>query len=600
MYNYGTGSICNERISYAMSFSGIITLLKNIKLREKILINYLLVCIIPLIVITVLNYSVSMSNTRETMTAFINLFSSQLSSEIENYVASIDNISKTIVNDDDILRFLSKEKEYLLSDRILYRNVIYEYLYNMALQKPEVQNIFIIGASTIVYSSGNQEQQQDYKLLEKEEWFKKIHNSGGNLILTPIDSLKSTGRNNDKSLFVIGRVLKDVHGTVHGTIAFVIELQNIIRTNSIQDRIINEYDIGMEVLNSSGEHIYNIPSKSIDMSGDIGDQAVAISNRSSKYGLSISILVPGKKLFHKIDLLRNLTFVLVVVMLFMSLILSLFLSHTITKPLSRLVSSMKLFQKKQQYDYIPTTDRTDEIGTLTETYNKMIAKINTLINEVYASKLKEKQAQFVALQNQMNPHMLYNTIENIRMRAVLNNDLEVSDMIKDFGKIFRLILSKGKKDNTIGDEVEYIIIYINLLNIRHDNRYILKIKIPEELMEANIIRFAFQPIIENSIVHGFKNPSGDCIINIDAALVQNDVKILIKDNGEGIRSERLAEIKQKLAKSSNLFEEVQSNIGLQNVYDRIKLQYEEKYFLDIQSEYMKGTTVEMLIPFGRR
>ena len=420
------------------------TLLKNIKLRQKIFINYLFLCIIPLVVISVFSYNVSMSHTKETMTAFINLFSSQLSTEIENYVASIDNISKTIVNDDNILRFLSKEKEYLLSDRIMYRNVIYGYLYNMSLQKPDVQNIIIIGASKIVYSSGSPDQQLDDNQLEREVWFRNINNSGGNLIITPLSAPLYEGSADNKSLFVIGRALKDVHGTVHGIIAFVMELKNIVRTNITQDLIINDYDIGIEVLNSNGEHIYNIPSKSLSkMSGNIEDQAIVISSSSPKYGLTISIFIPKNKLFHKIDLMRIITFIFVIAMVFLTILLSLLLSHNITKPLSMLVKSMKLFQKKQQYDYIPTTDRTDEIGTLTETYNKMISKINTLINEVYASKLKEKQSQFVALQNQINPHMLYNTIENIRMRAVLNNDPEVSDMIKDFGKIFRLILSKG-------------------------------------------------------------------------------------------------------------------------------------------------------------
>lgn len=336
------------------------------------------------------------------------------------------------------------------------------------------------------------------------------------------------------------------------------------------------------------------------MSGNIEDQAIVISSSSPKYGLTISIFIPKNKLFHKIDLMRIITFIFVIAMVFLTILLSLLLSHNITKPLSMLVKSMKLFQKKQQYDYIPTTDRTDEIGTLTETYNKMISKINTLINEVYASKLKEKQSQFVALQNQINPHMLYNTIENIRMRAVLNNDPEVSDMIKDFGKIFRLILSKGKKNYTIGDEVEYIVTYINLLNMRHDNRYILKVNIPDELLEANIIRFAFQPIVENSIVHGFKDPAGESIISINATLMeQNDIMIRITDNGEGISLEKLAALKQKLVEESNLFDEAKSSIGLQNVYDRIKLQYEEKYYLQIHSTHLKGTTVEILIPFMR-
>ena len=584
-----------------MSFKRLYAIYKSIRLRDKIFINYLLLCIIPLTIVTAMSYYFSVSQTRETMTAFINLFATELNAEIENYVSSIDNTSKIIINDENILRFLSHENQYLLSERVTNRNAIYGYLNNMALQKPDVQNILIVGSSKNIYFSGISEHQLENSQIERESWFQDIQSSGGNLIITPLATPLISGKGSSKALFVIGRALKDVHGTLHGTIAFIVDQKNMIKANPNRDKTISEYDIGIEILNANNEHIYNVPSRSLSMlSENLENQAMIITSHSSKYGLTISVYVPKGKLFQQIDFFKNIAFSFVIVMVCLTILLSFLLSHTITKPLSMLANSMILFRKKQQYDYIPTAERHDEIGVLAENYNQMIAKINSLINDVYLAKIKEKQSQFYALQNQINPHMFYNTIENIRMRAVLNDDPEVSDMIKNFGKIFRLTLSSGKANHTLADEIEYTKAYLDLLNIRRDKHYTLLVDIPDTLLKADIIRFAFQPIVENSIVHGFDDAAVECMIHIDAVLVQNDIRIRISDNGMGIQTGKLANIKKMLIDESDNVVDERENIGLQNVYDRIKLHYEGHYYLDIDSRYGEGTTVELLIPFTAR
>jgi len=583
-----------------ISPAGIKSFYKNIKLREKIFINYLFLCIVPLAVISCLNYNTVLSHTNETMTDFVNLFASQLNSEIEGYVASVDNISKSVVNDTNALDFLSREKEYLLYDRITYRKVIENYIHNMTLQKPDVRNIYIIGASEIVYYSGNPDRPLDIGDFENLDWFHKILGSNGNLIITPMNIDSKPSDNVNSQSLIIGRSLRDFHGTSHGVIAYEAKIGNIIKTNPVHEQIISEYDIGIEVSNISGDYLYKIPSKALAGTGqETAVQAIVLSSRSPKYGLNISILIPKKTLFRKLYLLRNLNLILVLAMILLTILLSLLLSHTITKPLSRLAKSMKLFEN-QQYDLIPATDRSDELGSLTQTYNRMISKINTLINEVYITKLHEKKAQFAALQNQINPHMLYNTIECIRMKAALNNDAEVSDMIRDLGRIFQLTLSKGKTNNTVGDEIEYITTYIKLFNIRHDNRYQLDIRLSGEIMEASIIRFSFQPIVENCIVHGFHDILGKCIISIHGTMEGNNILLTIKDNGNGMDAEKLSELKQKLLASSDTLNDTKSGIGLKNVYDRIKLEYGEEYYLNLHSVRMEGTAVEMLIPYRKR
>ncbi|NLB78091.1 MAG: histidine kinase, partial [Clostridiaceae bacterium] len=500
-------------------------IIQSMKMKEKLLINYLILSVVPLMLFSAISFRVFVASTRDTMTDFINLFSTQLSSEIQEYMSSVDNISKSLINDVNMLKFLSTEYSYTMSDRITYRKTIEDYIYNMSLQRPDLDSIIVIGNSNSVYHNGNPEQILDIEILKETNWYKRTWNSDGNLIILSFEPELDIDEASTDPMVFIGRPLMDAYGKRYGIIGFTTLFDNIVSTN-IHNQIISDYEIGIEIRNSDGELIY-------DTTPNDTSNLITISKKAPGYGLTINIFIPEKILFSKAYMLRNLTYSFVVVIIILAVLLSIILSRSITKPLSTLASSMKLIDK-QDYVLIPNGNRKDEIGILTQTYNQMVSKINTLINEVYAAKLKEKQAQFAALQNQINPHMLNNTIESIRMRATLNNDPEVSGMIKMLGKIFHLTLSKKKKIHTVADEVEHINTYISLLNMRHDNRFKLDIDIPEKIMKARFIRFAFQPLVENSVIHGFDSHTGECRISISAAFRGNDIEIIIKDNGTGI------------------------------------------------------------------
>jgi len=583
-----------------MIFFKIPAFFKNISLKRKIFINNLLLCIIPLSVISVTGYNIVVSNTKNTMTDFINLFSAQLSSEIENYVSSFDNLSKMIINDEKILKFLSHEEEYILSDRMENRKTIEKYIYDMTLQKPDVRRIVIVGASKIIYGSESPELPLEIIDLENAAWYRKMQNSGRSLVITPYDNSQDSESPDNSNLTVIGRELKDIFGNIHGIISFQIDLKNTLNTSIGQNNIIDDYNIRIDIRNRTGDRIFGMPDGSnVQKPEGSGGKVLTITNQSKKYGLVISFFIPEQKLFEKIYLLRNIIIVVIAALIVLAVFFSMLISHTISRPLFKLVTSMKSLQQNQ-YDFITDSAGNNEVGILTRTYNQMLSKINTLINEVYAAKFEERQAQYAALQAQVNPHMLYNTLENIRMRAMLNNDPEVALMIKNLGKIYKLTMAKNKANYSISDEIEYISIYVNLMNIRHINRYKLATDIPEEIMQAEIIRFAFQPVIENSIVHGFRNKLDDCWIRISAFFHEKGILLKLADNGEGIEPETLEKIKQKLSGSPDPFSEAKTGIGLQNVYDRIKLEYGKEYYLTIDSEISAGTTVEMLIPFQKR
>lgn len=250
----------------------------------------------------------------------------------------------------------------------------------------------------------------------------------------------------------------------------------------------------------------------------------------------------------------------------------------------------------------------DEIGSLVHSYNKMIITIRTLIEDVYIGEIKQRQAKFIALQNQINPHMLYNTLESIRMKALVKDDDETADMIKILARMFRLTLNKEGRQHSVRHELEYTANYLQLQNIRFDHSFRLELNIPDEMLDCSIIPLVFQPIVENSINHGFEDYSRIMTITIEGHWTdEREMLLRITDDGAGMSPDKQVQLLAALEgadshkyKLEDVNDQPEKGLGLQNIAERIKLHYGEKYYLTIVAGIQDGTSIEVLIPGSRR
>lgn len=284
-------------------------------------------------------------------------------------------------------------------------------------------------------------------------------------------------------------------------------------------------------------------------------------------------------------------------------LISLWLSYTITRPIKALRRSMKQAEVGQ-YLPIEKEQTSDEIGSLVYSYNKMIITIKTLIEEVYVAEIKQRQAKFLALQHQINPHMLYNTLESIRMKALVKDDEDTAGMIKILARMFRLTLGKEGRHHSIKHELEYTGNYLQLQNIRFDDMFTLSVNMPNEMLECSIIPLVFQPIVENSINHGFAGYSQALCIEIEGSWTENgEILIRISDNGSGMSSEKWTELNSLLEQATsnryslgNQDDLGENGLGLTNIAERIKLHYGDSYYIKVLSGIENGTTIEIRIP----
>lgn len=182
------------------------------------------------------------------------------------------------------------------------------------------------------------------------------------------------------------------------------------------------------------------------------------------------------------------------------------------------------------------------------------------------------------------------------MQAYLSKAPDVADMIKTLGRMFQLALTQREQANRILDEIEYIQVYLNLQNIRFDDRFRLTILLSEQDMQAPIIKLTFQPIIENCIVHGFNNPDREYEIRIEGELTEKYGVIRITDNGEGMDEDQLKYVRRQLGNTDWTGESTEHSLGLRNIQERLQLHYGHEYGMTLDSSPGVGTTVSIRFP----
>ena len=229
-----------------------------------------------------------------------------------------------------------------------------------------------------------------------------------------------------------------------------------------------------------------------------------------------------------------------------------------------------------------TVTGSDELGNLGRSFNIMVERIDRLITSVKKEERLKRKAEIDFLQAQINPHFIYNTLSSIRCLVSMGENKEAEEMIYQFSKLLRSTLSRTEEFTTIEQEMQLIQIYGELQKIRYPDSFELTFDIEEDVKQIKIPVLLVQPIVENAIFHG----GGDFVtILISAYREENDLKIVIRDNGCGMTKEQI--------QTSMNQEGHMNKVGLKNVDDRIKIIYGEKYGLCIQSRKGGGTEVTL-------
>lgn len=285
---------------------------------------------------------------------------------------------------------------------------------------------------------------------------------------------------------------------------------------------------------------------------------------------------------------------IIVILLLFALILYIFMLYVMIK---HFVSNHLLILKLQIYLYENSVSKSNDSHKMSIRV-KEVFDYDFLLNEIIHkinSQVVNKQAELSILQNNINPHFLYNTLDSIRGFALVHKEIEIAVMTKALADIFRYSISTDEKLISLKEELENIDNYLKIENFRFSNKFIITKNICEKALNNKIPKLLVQPLVENSLKHGLEMKKGRGEILIESYL-HNDYHIIrVIDNGLGMDSHKL-EIVLKKANNLYVYGAETTSIGLANVNARIKATFGDNYGLNIYSSLNVGTTVELLLP----
>ena len=273
---------------------------------------------------------------------------------------------------------------------------------------------------------------------------------------------------------------------------------------------------------------------------------------------------------------------------------SVFISYKISQPIKRLERQMNKVERGD-FNIDPLkAEGEDEVRQLTHSFNLLIDRIRQLMSQIINEQEAKRKNELKALQAQINPHFLYNTLDSIIWMNENNNHEGVSEMTAALAKLFRISLSKGREIISVKEEIQHAVSYLVIQKMRYKNKFKYNVDLPDELGKYSTLKLLVQPIIENSIYHGFSQIPDEGEINIEVYKDVDDLVYHISDNGYGISEEKISSIMSGETKSKH-----SSGVGIKNVNERIKLYYGDKYGISIESEPDEGTDVYIRIPLKK-
>ena len=558
--------------------------IKDMKLRNKLAMVYALAGFLPVLVILTVTYfqmrQILRNKELETVNSYIYLAGSSVDNAIEIY----NNLSNYIAYDQTISQVLSSEYSSIYEMYYKFETVLDPMLTSLMYFHEEVRTVTVFvdkdnmvkhGTTVAPIAEIQDEFWYESTLLDNQNhWFADTENNS----LYSVRKMSTLDRNGMTGILYICVDYDDVFEPFNQT---VINNYGIFVT----DRYDNVVFEDSEFEEDNKKYALSFDEFKKVRNENNGKYRI-ISVDSETAGWKIWLYKPDKLMVSSMTPLVIIIIIAVTICFIAAVLCLRFIAKYVSGRIVELRQDMKKVEKGD-LSVITSSDSHDEIGDLVNSFAKMLNTINNLINEVYKSKIKEKEYEMRALQAQINPHFLYNTLSLINWKALEAGAMDISKITLALSTFYRTSLNKGKNVMSISDEIDNMRSYISIQLMMHDNEFDFVEEIDPEILKYKTLNLVLQPLIENAIDHGIdlKSDGRGCItiIGRDAG---DEIELIVKDNGVGMTKEQ----------AERIITENSKGYGVRNVNERIKLYYGEQYALSVHSEIGVGTEVKIHFP----
>lgn len=572
---------------------------------------------IPLLVISLVIYIFSTEAVKKEYQSSSNLILNNLSFNIDQYLQSIEKGTLNAQMDSELQTALehwtNQEDDHGTDQNIQYGYTIEHFISAIEMTIKNVDRVQIYAGSRVFYSSNFNRIDYDDKDFTTADWYIQTQQQKGGVVLfgthlpfqriNPKEPVISIARviNKVGSKQPIGMILVDIR---LDSLREILALSETSKRNFI---IIDEKG-GIVYSSDTSEETADIlptqleePKLHTSLQQESGNLYAKVAGTDAYVNFATSSYskwkviqyIDEKEMNKQSTVLGRIILTLALISLGTAILFMYILSERVTKPIILLSRKVKLVGMGK-FDVDLTSTRQDEFGVLYQGIRKMVEDLQNYIERSSMAKAQQKVAQYGALKSQINPHFLANVLESIQMKAIINGQRDIGDMVGKVGRLFRTHIQTGKETVTLQEELEHIRLYVKIQQIRFGDKinYVERLEANSELL--HVIHFSLQPIVENAIVHGLECRSVPGQLEVSSTLVGDEMLIMVADNGVGMDEEKLKQLNYRLSQPSDTLDE--THIGVKNVHDRIRFHFGEQYGIEITSQLGEGTTVLIRLP----
>lgn len=608
-------------------------LFSDMSLSKKLIVAYIMIIAVPIIIASFITFRKFENNSKKDI---INKSMYQLELESVNINRNFETLQSTaqmIISSKKLTEYITVPQEISLEELVQFNFEDYKNMLQIQYSNPNISGINVFTSNKNVKEIWPLIFYEDR--IKNKEWYNKILDLKGSVFWNisrpsndiydlsynqtpnwdPVVSIYRSmdyPKNRHIGVLKVSMPAKVFFPKMYGNVndlegqIFIIDNNEKIYTNESSNFIVdkglnNEYIKEQFFKNMKpGSNSFYITSSKVRMVG-VYTKIKALDS----YMLNV---ISIDSMVGYTSMIRNIFIAGTLILITILSIVTYFITSIILKRLYIIIQTMKTIQQGD-FSVELSVRSNDEIGELAHHFRKMLRKINELIQEAVNKRAATKEAELRALQTQIDSHFIYNTLENIKMMAEIEEKYAISDSLTSLGSMMRYNMKWNSEYTTLRDEINHIKNYISLMNMRFDNRIKLIVDMDEKLMEHDLLKMSLQPIVENAIKHGLREvfEEKDGHITINATADGKAIRIEVVDNGIGMNANELSLLNNKItdipAVNSKKNESYKSNnststgIGLKNVNERIKLFYGHGYGINVESEINLYTKVIMTLPY---
>lgn len=568
-------------------------------IQSQIMLSFAAVLLPLLLLVSWVVYTESARSSTQTTAQYSRQITQQVSHNIEQYINSMDNLASTLYWDPDVRRFLELLPRAAQKQTETGFDRIQNWLTNVLKIRPDIRGIYVFSHDGYVLAPPGGNELKPWVHYPGQSWYREAVKARGQPVVSSSHAQNLFLNQYPWVVSLSRAVLDEQTGRTAGVVLIELNFQVI-------DDICSKITLGARgyvfIVDQSGRIVYH-PQQQLVYSGvktedfrrilhvadstftekGPGEDRLVTVYTSKPTGWRIIGMGYTRDLFAPIVRLRNTLILVCLAALAAGLGVSIFLASRIAKPIRHLESSMQRLEAGELGITVPVTARY-EIVNLEHAFNMMSERIKDLLHQTHCEQEAKRKSELRALQAQINPHFLYNTLDSVVWMAESGRMRDVVTMISALAKLFRRALSGGRDLIPLADEIEHVENYLIIQNARFADSFDYAMHLPSELSQVLTLKLVLQPLVENAILHGLRYIADRGHVEIRAYRMGQDLVIEVEDNGVGIPPKILASWRQRPTEAKN-------GVGLINVEERIKLFFGPQYGLTVESEPDRGTKV---------